>query len=62
VTGQQSISDDDISREGPIENEEDRDTGAEHGKDTGDASDDEPPEAVGNFDVGGEGRRDVDDD
>jgi hypothetical protein len=62
MTGDQSISDDDISREGPIENEEDRDTGAAHGKDSGDASDGEPTEADENFDVGGEGQRDVGDD
>jgi len=62
MTDNASISDDDISREGPTENEEDRDTGAQHGNDTGDVSDDEPTEAVENFDVGGEGERDVGDD
>ena len=62
MTENQSISDDDISREGPTEGEEDRDTGAAHGQDTGDASDEEPTEAVENFDVGGEGARDVGDD
>ena len=62
MTDNQSISDDDISREGATEEQEDRDTGAEHGKDTGDFSDDEPTEAIENLDAGGEGARDVGDD
>jgi hypothetical protein len=61
MTDNQSISDDDISREGPTEDEENRDTGAKHGKDSGDASNG-PTEAVENFDAGGEGQRDVGDD
>jgi hypothetical protein len=62
MTAKESVSDDDIYREGPTENDEDRDTGAEQGKDTGDASDGKPTERVENFDVGGEGARDVGDD
>jgi hypothetical protein len=58
MTADQSISDDDISREGSTEDQEDRDTGTEHGKDTGD----EPTEAIENLDAGGEGARDVGDD
>jgi hypothetical protein len=63
MTDNASISDDDISREGTTEGDENRDTGAQHGKDSGDVSDDdEPTEAVENFDVGGEGERDSGDD
>jgi hypothetical protein len=63
MTDSQSISDDDISREGPTEGEEDRDIGVEHGKDSGDVSDDSAPtEADENYDAGGEGPADVGDD
>jgi len=58
MSADQSISDDDITREGSTEDEEDRDTGAEHGKDTGD----EPTEANENLDAGGEGALDLGDD
>lgn len=63
MTDNQNISEDDISREGPTEDEENRDTGPEHGSDTGDVGDDdEPTEANENLDVGGEGERDTGDD
>jgi hypothetical protein len=58
MSADESISDDDITREGSTEDEEDRDTGAEHGKDTGD----EPTEASENLDARGEGALDVGDD
>jgi hypothetical protein len=62
MTDSQSISDDDISREGPTEGEEDRDIGVD-GKDTSDVSDDSAPtEADENYDAGGEGPADVGDD
>jgi hypothetical protein len=51
-----NFSDDDITTE-PTEDDEDRDTGGEHGADTGD----EPTEAVEDRDAGGEGSRDTGD-
>jgi len=52
-----NLSDDDISREGPTEAEEDRDTGRDGSKDTGD----EPTEAEDDRDTGGEGSQDTGD-
>lgn len=60
MTDNQSISDDDFTNDGPTEGEDDRDLGAEHGRDTGDESD-EPTEADENLDSGGEGPRDTGD-
>jgi hypothetical protein len=52
-----NLSDDDISREGPTEADEDRDVGGEGSKDTGD----EPTEAEDDRDAGGEGTKDTGD-
>lgn len=49
-----NFSDDDITREGPTESEEDRDEGGEGTKDTGD----EPTEAEDDLDRGGSGDSD----
>jgi len=51
-----TFKDDDISTE-PTEGDEDKDTGGEHGADTGD----EPTEAEEDRDAGGEGPRDTGD-
>lgn len=57
MTEDSNISDDDITREGPTEGNEDKDQGAAHGQDSGD----EPTEADENLDTGGEGLRDTGD-
>lgn len=49
-----NFSDDDITREGPTESEEDRDTGGHGSQDTGD----EPTEDVDDLDKGGSGDAD----
>lgn len=49
-----NMSDDDITREGPTEADEDRDVGGTGGGDTGD----EPTEAEDDRDAGGEGGAD----
>jgi len=52
-----NMSDDDISREGPTEADDDRDAGGSGGQDTGD----EPTEAEDDRDPGGEGGQDTGD-
>ena len=57
MTDQPNISDDDIQSDGPTEAADDRDTGGEGSKDTGD----EPTEAEDDRDAGGEGTKDTGD-
>lgn len=57
MTDQPNISDDDIESNGPTEREDDRDTGGEGSKDTGD----EPTEQSDDRDTGGEGTKDTGD-
>ncbi len=57
MTDQPNISDDDIQSSGPTEAGDDRDTGGEGSKDTGD----EPTEADDDRDAGGEGAKDTGD-
>ena len=52
-----NLSDDDITSESPTEDDENRDTGAGHGQDTGD----EPTERDDDLDQGGEGDQDTGD-
>jgi hypothetical protein len=52
-----NLSDDDITREGPTESDEDRDVGSTGGADTGD----EPTEADDDRDTGGSGGGDTGD-
>ena len=57
MTDQPNISDDDIHSSGPTEAGDDRDTGGEGSRDTGD----EPTERNDDLDAGGEGEQDTGD-